>query len=883
MPYAARRLLRVSPAFSLCCTNLASSQIARPWPSAVLALTTGSYRGYASKPRGKFSPSKIYSSFVKKSLASESWQTVGSFDEELDDSLTLAEQIAQNARQLKESLAAPPGKDFLDYYSIRSNLLALLASLPPSSPRQNAYSKYKSLLETSILLVLKESDSSSHFIMSIQDICQVYSVLIRNGANDLVDSNLLPKIFSVIQSSKELTQQQQLESSLEYLKFLDAQQKVEEAEKLLQWILSVYGPLSEKNFSLAIQAVNYPHINFACLALLFSSYRMQGNQVSHEALVFALKSLVSSEFTDSSHLSKFSEFVKANVIQDKSQYSNIAALCLILEAFLESRDSKGARDFVKMFDNSISLSKLTFESDAVEKQFLKLVAIAEMKFSSSGNVNSLLQKLDALDGNDLELKLYGSLYTEQDSTTLARIFNTWIETGLEVTEPLLNNAIEIMVQRGHDLVTIKNVLSTVCEEHGIDSNVETYDILMTSALNNNDVEFAIQLFHESLQDGAQWQLSESVHLKVLDKLVVAMCETLSSDVFRVFKIYQQVRTFAKTVGYEAQASLLKLFLSYNYVGDCEKFLEDELGTESRNLPRDSQPLIYDALYSYAINCQNYKDSWLIYGLSQKYFHAPYDSYFTVMKHFCKLGRPDAALIIFKNMRNRSKATGSKPPDEAIYSLLFHEFGQSGYAQGVFELHTLFKMDTSVEADTLVLNEIMHAYCELDDTQQAVEIWSQISASPKELGPTNDSYTIMLKVCTKVSIQDVEHMWTMLLESEKEPDDQNYRQYIIANCYHGFYVRALDVAKSMSAKGIEPSNDTLSALYNWTLLENRKEDVSTWAQTNFPEKWDKLLAEGNLKTYLLDESNPNNDSEDHLRQDINSKLATEGKNILPVVL
>lgn len=887
MPYV-KHLLRASPV-PYCWSGITSALAIRHCKSSCICIGRENIRAYSSKSRGKFSPSTIYSSFVKKSLASESWETLENLDNDQlsEPSKSWIEKASYNARQLKESLAAPPGKDSLDYHLIKSNLFDLLTSLPPSTSSHthtNGYSTYKGLLETSVLLLLKESESSSSFSLSIQDLCNVYYTLIRNGSSDLVDLNLLPKIFSVIQSTKELTKQQHLESSLEYLKFLDAQQKVMEAEKLLQWILNVYGPLSDTNFNLAIQAVNCPNIRFACLPLLFSSYHIQGRAPSHQALVFALESLKSSDLKDASRQSAFYEFVKLNVIEERSQHTNITALILTLDAFLENRDLRGAQNFLKLFDSSINLSALNFSTGSVEVEFLKLLAVAHMKYSSSQQiVSTLLKKIQDLGVNDTELTFYWSLYSEPDSANFLKIFDSSLSRGIEITESMLNNAIEILIQANHELLELKNLLTNVSDKYGLDSSVETYEILISASLVNNNVELAIQLFQDSLKEGSQWESAGGIHLRSLENLIVAMCTSMSSEVFEIFKIYQKIRTFTKTVGYEAQASLLKLFLSYNYVGDCEKFLEDELGNESRTIPRDAQPKIYDSLYSYALSCQNYKDSWLIYGLSEKYFNAPYDSYFGIMKHFCSLGRPDAALLIFKNMRNSSKLTGSRPPDEAIYSLLFHEFGKSGYSQGVFELHTFFKMDTSIDADTLVLNEIMHAYCELENTQQAVEIWSQLLSFPEGLGPNNDSYTIMLKLCTKVSIQDVEQMWHTLLESGKAPDDQNYRQYIIANCYHGFYVRALDIAKSMSTKGIEPSKDTISALYNWTLLENRKTDVSSWASTHFPEEWTQLLEEGNLKTYLLDESNPNNDSEDHMRYDINSKLVLEGRNIVPKIV
>ncbi|CDO55088.1 hypothetical protein DV113_001625 [Geotrichum candidum] len=834
-------------------------------------------REYSSKPKSRFSPSGIYSSFVKKALATESWESVENFDQSQDSpDRSLADRVSSYGRALRESLAAPPGKDSLDFYLIKANLLKLLDALPqchPNHTKRLKYSTYKSTLETSILLILKESESSSSFTISMDEIINIYTLLIRNGSADLKDSAIISKLFSVIQTCKDLSQERLFASSLEFLRFLDAQGKELEAEKLLQWILQVSPALTEASFNLALQHVSHPNIKYKCIPLLFETCRKQGNVPSQAALEFALMALKAGQLHSPLYQKVYSDFVTTNFINTPSQHSSVSALILILESFLESNDSKGAGKFLALFDSVIDVEGLHFKSPELKDQLYKLLIVAHLKFlGSKSMVESFLSKI----GQDPEIDFYWSLHNEPQISNVVSIFETARSNGLEITDAVFNNAVDILLQN-HTPTEIQNLLSTISVELGIDSTMEVYETLLNNALSKNDVELALSIFHTSLGQGALWTANNR---ETLDGLIVAMCETMQSEVVKVFRTYTSIRTFTKTVGYEATAALLKLFLSYDYVGDTEQLLEDELGLDSQNFDPQSKPKIYFPLYNYALASNNSENAWSAYTLSEKYFDSPYESYYTIMNHFCNLLRPDVALLIFKNMRNRSKTSGSKPPDEVIYRLLFHEFGKCGYAQGIFELHTFFKMDISVDATVPLLNEIMHAHYELEDVQQAVNIWTEIASFPT--GPNHDSYNIMMKVCTKVSIEDVERMWQTLLQSPTvEPDDSNYRQYLIANCYHGFYLRALDIAKVMP---VEPSKETIAALYNWTLIEHRKESVAKWALENHPEKWNALLAEpGALKTYLLDEKNPDNDSEAHLRKGLNEKLELDGRTIVPQVI
>lgn len=835
-----------------------------PPPPASNARTYASSSGFTG----------FYKKLVKKSLESSKWEF-----NELDPNATINEAApyVATARKLKETLAASPNSNTLDFAQIKALLIQLLTEIPafsgiPDERLSSPFIKNQKLIENSFSVLLAADPSTKLPInLTSQDIELLYTLMVSKTGNifsSLGKSPIIPNLFSLLHITRnQLESNKDLDLYLLYFKFLSAHKKETEAKKFLDWLIPIYHPERNQDlFNQFLYAVSQPFILKSCIPHLFSLSTT--TTPSTEAILFALRQL---SLLDSSVSLKFTKQLFKSYPE---LYSNAQVVSLVLKTLNKNiRQASEIKAFISKFlahhsKDENSLASIDEEiKDPVERlEFHKSLALTLIKYNDS---SVQTQKYLETDVGIPDIELYKTLAATEglSAESIRTIFKDATAKGLEINNDIMHNALDILIIHKFNVAENFDALHDFfTTELNFESDIGTFESLILGSLNNSQkrqgTEAAIILFEKSIENGIQWNIGTEDQLETLDKLILALCQTMPDDVFKVFKSYQKVRMFVSSVGYQAQVALLKLFLSYNYVGDCERFLEDELGKETRDIAWDAEPELYQTLLEYALKSDNYKDAWLIYGLSEKYYDAPYASYEAVLRRFCALERPDAALLIFKNLRNKAKVSGSEPPSAEMYRLLFHEFGAVGYEDGIRELYIFLKMDISVDPSVPLLNSALNAFTELEDFSQAVELWSQIQQFPG--GPDSESYTTVLKLCTHASIQDVEHMWeTLQADNRITPSEENYRQYIVANCYHGFYARALEIARNMP---MPPAKETIAGLYNWTMLQARKDDVREWAREAFPRKWAALETEdGALKTYLLDEENKNNDSEANLRR------------------
>jgi hypothetical protein len=179
----------------------------------------------------------------------------------------------------------------------------------------------------------------------------------------------------------------------------------------------------------------------------------------------------------------------------------------------------------------------------------------------------------------------------------------------------------------------------------------------------------------------------------------------------------------------------------------------------------------------------------------------------------------------------------------------------------------------MDLDSVVLSSMLSAYCQLEDGFSTEIVWRDIVSTGVVSSP---DITTMIKHYTRESLVEVESFWGSFVQRfNLQPTEANIRQYIIANCYHGYYLRALEIARTMAKHyGIEPSKETIEALYNWSLVQNRKDQVRAWAIESHPEEWAALEAGGTLNSYVLPESTT--DNPDHLRMEAIDSIENESR-------
>ncbi|CAN6674267.1 hypothetical protein TRVA0_051S00298 [Trichomonascus vanleenenianus] len=761
----------------------------------------------------------------------------------------------QVARQLKESLLK--SKTQVD----RDNIAGLINSLVEASPEGNIPEPYVPMVELAYSLAYESFDLDARRAL-------YRSLVNRENLSGLLKCSTITRLYANLAES-ETDDASAMVNGLYFILFLRAQERVTESMRLLDVLLTKHKLVNDVVVMKYLRDLeSHKLIDVAILDKLLKDSRLLVHQqvrqleTVHEMLTVYSETIASSSQQGSEEYRKFGDFVCQVIIPLKSHLAfNTETSIILLDACLNFSEPQSGTEVLEKVV-AADWDSVVPQDDESRVQFLELVLAGCSRFGTlqlgDKVYNQLLEeepaafvketwdvmaqwRLRASNGNLDEMK-----------STLAEMQ----EQEFDPDDASLNGIIQTALAMNLDNLFIKAAIDHFKTTFHVDGDIDTYAALIRHSLGRADVETAHKLFDKSLTSGSQWDNKNGrgkAYLTVLDDLIVAMCRNSPEkyDTTYTFKYFQKVKMFTPTVGYQAQLAMIKMFLDGDYVPDAGRFLEDELGDRT-GIPHDKVPELYTLLNDYIMTTANYELAWLLYGYMSKYIKLPYESYLPAMLRFCEIKRPDAAMLIFKYLRARQQKEGLLGPSEEMYRVLFSEFGRMMYEDGINQLHMFFKMDIGVEATVPLLNSAMNAYAGLHRDNKVYEIWTQLESFPGGGGINNESITVLLRHLTRSSIEDVERLW---LDAKREYnvdlDEQNWRQYLISNCYHGYYMRALNLVKEMEAvHGITPSDETIEALYNWTMIESRKENVRQWALEHKPEAWKRLEAMGTLKEYVL---------------------------------
>jgi hypothetical protein len=513
-------------------------------------------------------------------------------------------------------------------------------------------------------------------------------------------------------------------------------------------------------------------------------------------------------------------------------------------------------------------------------QFYELLLLAVTKFAdelaTGEQVVSLI--LDGYDPSEFaketwDVLIQWTVYSSNDLEAVKTIALSMKHNGHAPNDETLNAALAVAIRSAKrpDIYS-KSLVDFFSNEFGVDKNAETFALQIDRAVTAFNSDLGKQLYLESVKSGVDWLADDAKHIGSVHRLLVSMCTSPPVIPEDVFEVYQSLTMYKTVLSYGAQVEILKMLLGRKNLGDVKRFLTEQFGTDP-GLSHSSVPRIYQELFDAVVTTSDYNRGWELYGILNKTIKLPYESYFPVMARFCEIGRPDAALLIFRYMKTRHTNEGFLAPSREIYVLLFDEFSKWMYEDGVRELADHFRLDVSMDLDSVVLSSMLSAYCQLEDGFSTEIVWRDIVSSGVISSP---DITTMIKHYTRESLVEVESFWGSFAQRfGLQPTEANIRQYIIANCYHGYYLRALEIARTMEKNyGIEPSKETIEALYNWSMVQNRKDQVRAWAIESHPEEWAALEAGGTLNSYVLPESTT--DNPDHLRMEAIDSIENESR-------
>lgn len=424
--------------------------------------------------------------------------------------------------------------------------------------------------------------------------------------------------------------------------------------------------------------------------------------------------------------------------------------------------------------------------------------------------------------------------------------------------------------------TVSSLLK-LYNSRGIAPSAEFYKALLDNAIKRDDHKAALKIFEDAKLD-VDWleDANDPSVAKTLNELIQCVMEALpineSFRIFRTVKTALPLQISADTIN----AIAVKL-LESNYVGDCMTLMKRELPEiedEKLRLPID-KPYgykymnLFNTVHEYVISNKSDKtvnNNWFLYKDLYKYFHVPVDRILPTMKFFCDNNRWHGALLIFNKMVEQSQIHGKhsfEPPTKEIYTYLLEEFGNSLYEEGVVEVHEWLKMDTNIQEQGLELsNIIMNAYCNLQDTPKVRDLFLSTSVNQ---GVNEESAVIMLKAYTYNDLNYVDKFWNNLSTFGLVPEYSLFRQYLIAQAYHGKVDKAFALLEEAQDYDVEVNEDLLLSMHNYCYMEEPQAEIKRLAAVQYPQIWQNVEQSGLLletkgyrptESFLIDGSTTN---------------------------
>ncbi|OAX82300.1 hypothetical protein ACJ72_03356 [Emergomyces africanus] len=229
-------------------------------------------------------------------------------------------------------------------------------------------------------------------------------------------------------------------------------------------------------------------------------------------------------------------------------------------------------------------------------------------------------------------------------------------------------------------------------------------------------------------------------------------------------------------------------------------------------------------------------SWEVHELLTRAVpYAPVGFWTNTMKQFFKRGRPDLACLAFGHMRK--KVNPQDRPTAQTYAICLHGLAKTGYAEGIFLVHNMLKLDVEVQWTRTLLHKLMAAYISCGDPEQAMEFFRVILHS--EEGPSYYSITLFFRACAtyRKGLQEATQMVEKLKSLNIPLNRRAYNNYIRVLSTHGELERATEAISAMRAEIEEhPTEATIGLLYNHLPNQKWRDQAESWARIAYPDLW-----------------------------------------------
>lgn len=697
----------------------------------------------------------------------------------------------------------------------------------------------------------------------------------QNITKDNADLELVTRLYSELYRNTKLSAGQKLENGKLYYTLLRKHNLVAESEQLLDVLFKSNAQFVEPELVSNLLEVT-GELNPTSSSILNIIKAWPTTKPDFGALNTAIELLL--QLKSASGLDELANFLYfTNAHYKVPEETSIVLLDAYLQLPVDEKSNSGGS---KVLKQCLSRAFSSSDESIPNLETLELLLMSCIHFQEPSQTTNAVAKL-------IQSHYTPDKYTKETWDVLAQ----WaVYSGGSSSDPLESLKSTVLPEFPREYLDCKTLVSVLvaasekaqCTEAQISDLVEYFDVelqvtpdasvfelLIKRALKSVEVNRARTLF---IQSNCDWNLDNNKYIGVLSDLLVQLCRTTSIDRQLVVDTYQRILVFTPQVSYSAQLAMLEMFLHESKddsLVPVGMFLAEQFG-ESPDLPFEPYKEIFELIYHKLLVTTNEELASELCVLLNTTIVLPYEAYFPICLKMCSLDRVDVAHLFFRQMRNRAKQGQHRPPGEEIYQMLFAQYANKRYELGVHELDTYFRLDVNNEMTVPILNRIMAGYASLQDSHKMMNLWTEVSSLPRGglHGPNAETMTIWMHfIAQQMPLEAVDDVWESLpTDFRIKPDAGLLKQYIIANCYHGYYTRALDVVKMAPEQyQIPVSADILETVYNWTLLPNRKEEVKEYAQEHYADQWKQLESSGRLRNVLLPSQNEWGDTDEQSRR------------------
>ncbi|KAM0788770.1 hypothetical protein ACM66B_002860 [Microbotryomycetes sp. NB124-2] len=214
-------------------------------------------------------------------------------------------------------------------------------------------------------------------------------------------------------------------------------------------------------------------------------------------------------------------------------------------------------------------------------------------------------------------------------------------------------------------------------------------------------------------------------------------------------------------------------------------------------------------------------------------------------------------LVLEFLSDMRSASPPCPPNSVTYSMLLSHYSRSrgASAQHVSRLHSLIKLDSSLDPDTALFNSLMSAYSRVGAFNVAYRIWDSMLAnvSNYRIRPDNVTLSIMLDTCGyDNNASKAVQVWNQVAQGMAgggidKRNVKNWDSYVECMCRCGMWRDAeRAVFEEMGKRGeVEPARSTCETLLKMSrsgtdgAWEQRWKTWSDRVRQELPNVWQEL--------------------------------------------